>query len=208
MAPLRGELSPKVTEGWPSGHESHPSHPSPAIAGAPLKGSLYSTVGANTVRPGNCASGPDSPGGYGIRPYGVGEHLAGKTMPASQQSWPARAVQCPAGALIVARPRNSICSRAVLRHRQTARANTVRPYSHHGVACRGRRPRRPGRCADIAGGSRIRPYGIRDGYGYRRFPRGVGDAAPYKPTILTKTPPTHCALGVFQLFNSRFSSGV
>ena len=33
--------------------------------------------------------------------------LAAKTMAASQQSWPARAVQCPTGALIAARPRNA-----------------------------------------------------------------------------------------------------
>ena len=32
--------------------------------------------------------------------------LAAKTMAAIQQSWPARAVQSPTGALIAARPRN------------------------------------------------------------------------------------------------------
>ena len=39
-----------------------------------------------------------------IRPR---DRLAGKMMPASQQSWLARAVQCPTGALIASRPRNA-----------------------------------------------------------------------------------------------------
>ena len=39
--------------------------------------------------------------------YPVRARLAAKTMAASQQSWPARAVQCPTGALIAARPRNN-----------------------------------------------------------------------------------------------------
>ena len=43
-------------------------------------------------------------GGFYIRPR---DRLAGKTMPASQQSWPVRAVQSPTGALIAARPRNA-----------------------------------------------------------------------------------------------------
>ncbi len=99
-------------------------------------------VGAHSVRPYGLTHPPNAPGGYGIRPYGanvqiwhnfhfasVGEHLAGKTMPASQQSWPARAVQCPAGALIVARPRNSICSRAIFPQHKAPRANSVRPYT-------------------------------------------------------------------------------
>ena len=34
------------------------------------------------------------------------------------------------------------------------------PYSHRAVACRGRRPRRPGACACITGRYRIRPYGL------------------------------------------------
>ena len=40
--------------------------------------------------------------------FGVlrGERLAAKAMAAIQQSWPARAVQSPTGALIAARPRN------------------------------------------------------------------------------------------------------
>ena len=33
--------------------------------------------------------------------------MAAKMMAAIQQSWPARAVQCPTGALIAARPRNA-----------------------------------------------------------------------------------------------------
>ena len=33
--------------------------------------------------------------------------LSAKTMADSQQSWPTRAVQCPTGALIAARPRNN-----------------------------------------------------------------------------------------------------
>ena len=41
-APLRGELSPKVTEGWLDGSYLPKDHPSPACAGAPLKGSLFS----------------------------------------------------------------------------------------------------------------------------------------------------------------------
>ena len=40
-------------------------------------------------------------------------HLAAEMMAASQQSWHARAVQCPTGALIAARPRNA----------------SIRPYS-------------------------------------------------------------------------------
>ena len=39
--------------------------------------------------------------------YPVRARLAVKTMAASQQSWPARAVQCPTGALIATRPRNN-----------------------------------------------------------------------------------------------------
>ena len=158
-----------MTEGWLDGSFVPKGHPSPPNGGAPLQGSLYSTVGANTVRPGNCASGLDSPGGYGIRPYGVGEHLAGKTMPASQQSWPARAVQCPAGALIVARPRNSICSRAVLRHRQTARANDVRPYIPH---VRG-----------VGGGVPDAPAGARP----LRADMESAPTAPYKVHTIRKT---------------------
>ncbi len=41
-----------------------------------------------------------------ISVYPVRARLAAKTMAASQQSWPTRAVQCPTGALIAARPRN------------------------------------------------------------------------------------------------------
>ena len=35
----QGELSPQVTEGWPSCHGLHLNHPSPPNGGAPLKGS-------------------------------------------------------------------------------------------------------------------------------------------------------------------------
>ena len=54
---------------------------------------------------------------------------------------------------------DSISARGVLRQRKIPRANTVRPYSPRMVTRRGRRPRRPGKCAYIAGGYRIRPYG-------------------------------------------------
>ena len=50
-------------------------------------------------------------------------------------------------------------ARGVWHCHKTLRAHTVRPYRNHVAACRGRRPRRPGRCAYIAGGYRIRPYG-------------------------------------------------
>ena len=42
-----------------------------------------------------------------ISAYPVRARLVAKTMAASQQSWPTRAVQCPTEALIAARPRNN-----------------------------------------------------------------------------------------------------
>ena len=55
MAPLRGELSPKVTEGWLVVDFCPPGHPSPPNGGAPLEGeprlSKKCIVGANSVRP-------------------------------------------------------------------------------------------------------------------------------------------------------------
>ena len=55
-------------------------------------------------------------------------------------------------------------ARWISRCRQTPRANTVRPYSHRAVVCRGRRPRRPVQFCVIAkftvyrrGGFHIRP---------------------------------------------------
>ena len=78
-----------------------------------------------------------SPGGVKTPPYGPTinnsqpiynvttpnptgrRRLAAKTMAASQQSWPARAVQCPTGALIAARPRNAAPYETTKKSQQT-----------------------------------------------------------------------------------------
>ena len=57
------------------------------------------------------------------------------TSAAIQQSWPARAVQCPTGALIAARPRNAA------------------PYTRHDEGCRG------AHCAPVQFGGCARPRG-------------------------------------------------
>ena len=61
--------------------------------------------------------------------------MAAKTMAASQQSWPARAVQCPTGALIAARPRNAA------------------PYEPTYVGCRGEH------CSPVQLGGNVRLCG-------------------------------------------------
>ena len=51
-------------------------------------------------------------------PYGRRGRLVAKTTATSQQSWPARAVQCPTGALIATQPRNSTSARPGRRGRR------------------------------------------------------------------------------------------
>ena len=80
MAPLRGELSPQVTEGWLSGCPCSWAHPSPPNGGAPLEGeprlSKKCIVGAHSVRPGNLSAAQNCTGGYRIRPYANLKYLA------------------------------------------------------------------------------------------------------------------------------------
>ena len=101
---------------WAVGADSISARYIRAFAGAsgtpPPTRSHMVAVGANSVRPGGLAAAQDCPGGFYIRPLytrfcrGVGAWRR-TTSAAIQQSWPARAVQCPTGALIAARPRNA-----------------------------------------------------------------------------------------------------
>ena len=69
-APLRGELSPKVTEGWLSGCPCAWAHPSPPNGRAPLEGEPHSApailaaVGASIARPHNLTLPQNPPGAH------------------------------------------------------------------------------------------------------------------------------------------------